>query len=191
MFGRLAALPSWSAGAEDRTSVPPPVHPNRCAHSPRTPTTTLRPRPSVGPFVTFWVVVSTGNFFLNAFFFSPLTFFRSSIVGAGLLHISVGPSRFAFPGQTGVRDQPHGGSKSRLGGRTNTRKDLQLYYVVVTVAPLHSSIHNKPPECSFNRKTQKRLRKNEFQYTLLLNAVRCMQRQQQNCKTQRKPKMLH
>jgi len=33
-------------------------------------TTTLRPRPSVGPSVTFWVVVSTGNFFFKRVFFS-------------------------------------------------------------------------------------------------------------------------
>jgi len=85
-------------------------------------TTTLRPRPSVGPSVTFWVVVSTGNFFFKRVFF-PLTFFP--VVNHrrwSFTHFcwSVAHPRFAFPGQTDVRDQPYGGSKSRLGGRTNT-----------------------------------------------------------------------
>lgn len=57
---------------------PPPVRPTVARAFAAAPTTTLRPRPSVGPSVTFWVVVSTEVFFFffpkTHFFFHPISF---------------------------------------------------------------------------------------------------------------------
>lgn len=76
--GRLVAPSSWSAGRRgpDPSARPPwTTFVARIRRGVPTTTlrviTTLRPRPSVGPSVTFWVVVSTGIFF----FFKHIFFF--------------------------------------------------------------------------------------------------------------------
>jgi len=122
MFGAVGCTVALMVGGR-RPDLRSSPCPSRLLRAFTATTTTLRPRPSVGPSVTFWVVVSTRNFFFKRVFFFPLIFFP--VVNRrrwSFTHFcwSVALSRFAFPGQTGVRDQPYGGSKSRLGGRTNT-----------------------------------------------------------------------
>lgn len=91
------------------------------------PTTTLRPRPSVGPSVTFWVVVSTGIFFFQTFFFPVLSLPLSTLTNSfrtvfwcfffSTPYVLVHRAS-AFPGRARARDRT--ATPADGGNRNNT-----------------------------------------------------------------------